>query len=112
MSSSQANTSGASDTGRDDTQYFDMVTPISPTDGRHPLARVESVDEQAHQNEGLSESYQSTDTIRRRPEPLSYGMQMSPITWQNIAIHLYSLVPTCTDVLYRCHSRTACYTPI
>ncbi|CAL3966981.1 unnamed protein product [Diplocarpon coronariae] len=52
----------------------DMSTPSSPTDIRHPLARVESVSDQIpKQDEGLSESFQSTDTIRRRPEPQNYG---------------------------------------
>jgi Ca2+:H+ antiporter len=47
-----------------------VSTPTSPTDTRHPLARFESV---STQNDGLSESFQSTDTMRRRPEQLSYG---------------------------------------
>jgi len=100
MSSGQPNTPGAaSNTGREDTQYLDMLTPISPTDSRHPLARVESIDEQAHQNEGLSESFQSTDTVRRRPEPQSYGTWPGPISGQDIAAHIYSIVPGFTDVL-------------
>ncbi|KAF8864400.1 hypothetical protein BDZ45DRAFT_669567 [Acephala macrosclerotiorum] len=51
----------------------DMSTPISPTDSRHPLARVESIDQQVAPDEGLSESYQSTETIRRRPDTHTYG---------------------------------------
>lgn len=46
-----------------------LSMPTSPTDTRHPLARVESLSEQVERDEGLSESYQSTGTIRRRPEP-------------------------------------------
>lgn len=46
-------------------------TPTSPTDTRHPLGIFTS---STSHNEGLSESYQSTDTVRRRPEALSYGM--------------------------------------
>lgn len=45
-----------------------MSTPTSPTDARHPLARVESISEQLERDGGLSESYQSTETIRRRPD--------------------------------------------
>ncbi|KAI9053919.1 hypothetical protein LZ554_002864 [Drepanopeziza brunnea f. sp. 'monogermtubi'] len=53
----------------------DISTPSSPTDIRHPLSRAQSASEQLpRQDEGLSESFQSTDTIRRRPEqPQSYG---------------------------------------
>lgn len=45
-----------------------ISTPTSPTDVRHPLARVESISEQLERDEGLSESYQSSETIRRRPD--------------------------------------------
>ncbi|KAH7413138.1 calcium permease [Cadophora sp. MPI-SDFR-AT-0126] len=66
---------------RDIQNPFDMSTPTSPTDIRHPLSRVESASEQANQErEGLSESFQSTDTIRRRPEPQSYGSILQPTT--------------------------------
>lgn len=51
----------------------DMSTPTSPTDSRHPLARVESISDQVGPDEGLSESYQSTETIRRRPDTQTYG---------------------------------------
>ncbi|KAN0110267.1 calcium permease [Hyaloscypha variabilis] len=71
MSSNQDSTPGAA---RDTAQHTDMSTPASPTDSRHPLSRVESIAQQiTPQNEALSESYQSTDTVRRRPEPQSYG---------------------------------------
>lgn len=62
---------------RDVQNPFDtMSAPTSPTDIRHPLSRVESAsDQRPQESEGLSESFQSTDTIRRRPEPQSYGMQ-------------------------------------
>jgi len=50
-----------------------MSTPTSPTDTRHPLAVVESI---SQQHDGLSESFQSTDTVRRRPEPMSYGTRL------------------------------------
>jgi len=51
-----------------------MSTPTSPTDTRHPLARFESSSSQDDAF-GLSESYQSTDTVRRKPEQMSYGRQ-------------------------------------
>jgi len=52
----------------------DLSVPTSPTDARHPHTRYESI---TQQDDGLSESFQSTDTIRRRPEslPISYGMR-------------------------------------
>lgn len=59
------------DQQQQDDERAEMSTPTSPTDTRHPLARVESI---SQQNDGLSESFQSTDTVRRRPEPMSYGM--------------------------------------
>jgi Ca2+:H+ antiporter len=70
MSSGQGNPPGPS---KDLVQSpVNMSTPTSPTDSRHPLSRFETITDQ---NAGLSESVQSTDTIRRRPEPLmSYGM--------------------------------------
>lgn len=49
-----------------------VSTPTSATDTRHPLARFESAGSQ-DVGLGLSESFQSTDTIRHRPESLSYG---------------------------------------
>ncbi|KAH6670729.1 calcium permease [Halenospora varia] len=55
---------------RDIPQTSEMSTPTSPTDTRHPLAMVESA---SQQSEGLSQSFQSTDTVRRRPEGTSYG---------------------------------------
>ncbi|KAE8449191.1 hypothetical protein EG329_008358 [Mollisiaceae sp. DMI_Dod_QoI] len=51
----------------------DMSTPTSPTDSRHPLARVESISQQVTPDEGLSESYQSAETIRHRPDTQTYG---------------------------------------
>ncbi|EDN96716.1 hypothetical protein SS1G_01642 [Sclerotinia sclerotiorum 1980 UF-70] len=58
-----------------------MSTPTSPTDTRHPLSRYESI---SQQNDGLAESFQSTDTMRRRPENTGgYGtMQSTPQTPQ------------------------------
>jgi Ca2+:H+ antiporter len=47
-----------------------MSNPPSPTDTRHPLSKPEST---AEQRDGPGGSLQSTDTVRRRPEPLSYG---------------------------------------
>ncbi|TVY85389.1 Low affinity vacuolar monovalent cation/H(+) antiporter [Lachnellula suecica] len=47
-----------------------MSVPTSPTDTRHPLATVETI---SQMQDGLSESYQSTDTVRHRPEFMSYG---------------------------------------
>lgn len=87
MSSSQdTSADGIPDSGRDVTQTpGDMSTPSSPTDVRHPLARVQSISEQLEQppGEGLSESFQSTDTIRRRPESQSYGtMEPQPSSQQ------------------------------
>jgi Ca2+:H+ antiporter len=70
MSSGQENTSRPA---RDIVQSpTDMSTPTSPTDTRHPLARVESA---TQQTDGLSESFQSTATVRRRLEP-QYGMRI------------------------------------
>lgn len=57
-----------------------MSTPTSPTDSRHPLARFESnTTQDDEEGLGLSQSYQSTDTIRRRPEQTSssYGKSLS-----------------------------------
>ena len=67
MSSGQGNTSGPS---KDVQSPVNMSTPTSPTDTRHPLSRFETITDQ---NDGLSESAQSTDTVRRRPEQMSYG---------------------------------------
>ena len=79
MSTGQENTPGAD---RDlDQSRAEMSTPTSPTDNRHPLARVESIDRQvARPVEGLSESFQSTDTVRRRLEPQSYGEHVFPMS--------------------------------
>jgi Ca2+:H+ antiporter len=71
MSSDSENNTGPAETQEDPAG---MSTPTSPTDTRHPLATVESI---SRQNDGLSESFQSTDTVRRRPEPMSYGMQIT-----------------------------------
>lgn len=69
MSSGQGNTPGSS---KDVVQSpVNMSTPTSPTDNRHPLSRFETVTDQ---NDGLAESQQPTDTVRRRPESMSYGM--------------------------------------
>jgi hypothetical protein len=69
MSSDQGNTAGSSkDVGQ---SPINMSTPTSPTDSRHPLSRFETA---TNQNDGLAESHQSTDTIRRKPEPMSYGV--------------------------------------
>jgi hypothetical protein len=87
MSSNQDSTPGAA---RDTAQHTDMSTPASPTDSRHPLSRVESIAQQiTPQNEALSESYQSTDTVRRRPEPQSYGMS-HPLSLTAYQQSLYS----------------------
>lgn len=48
-------------------QQHDTSSLVSPTDLRQPLGRFQSRDD-----EGLSESFHSTDTVRRRPEP-NYG---------------------------------------
>ena len=91
MSSSQGNTSGAA---KDLVQSpGDMSSPTSPTDSRHPLARVELIDQQLSQpDEGLSEDFQSTDTVRRRPEPQSYGMH---------SFMFRGISKSRTDLLYR-----------
>jgi hypothetical protein len=79
----------------------DMSTPSSPTDTRHPLARVESISEQTPAD-GLSQSFQSTDTMRRRPETQSYGMQMIFMSRNNIAISFFfTLSQVCTPMLTR-----------
>ncbi|TGO16805.1 hypothetical protein BTUL_0024g00770 [Botrytis tulipae] len=61
-----------------------MSTPTSPTDTRHPLSRSIS-----QQNDGLAESFQSTDTIRRRPDNAGgYGtIQSTPQTPQLVDGH-------------------------
>ncbi|KAG4035585.1 hypothetical protein MFRU_001g03540 [Monilinia fructicola] len=58
-----------------------MSTPTSPTDTRHPLSKYESI---SQQHDGLAESFQSTDTIRRRPDNTGgYGtMPSAPQTPQ------------------------------
>ncbi|POR34394.1 Low affinity vacuolar monovalent cation/H(+) antiporter [Tolypocladium paradoxum] len=43
----------------------------SPTDGRHPYPRADPATRR--DAEGLSESFQSTDTVRLRPEGAGYG---------------------------------------
>jgi Ca2+:H+ antiporter len=50
-------------------QLGDSSGNASPSDTRHPLAQAESA--VLREAEGLSESFQSTDTVRRRPE--GYG---------------------------------------
>lgn len=70
----------------------DMSTPSSPTDARHPLAKMQSIDNQTP-GEGLSESFQSTETIRRRPESHTYGMC-------NVYLCLGSTPPRSTADLY------------
>lgn len=49
----------------------------SPSNDHPPAGRT---GEQAapRGDEGLSESFQSTDTVRRRPEGVSYGKPMLP----------------------------------
>lgn len=47
---------------------------VSPTDNRNPITRAES--STRREDDGLSESFQSTDTVRRRPEG-GYGMLLS-----------------------------------
>ncbi len=44
----------------------DMSTSASPTDTRHPLSRFESIVPEPADD--VSTSFQSTDTVRRRPE--------------------------------------------
>jgi hypothetical protein len=97
MSSGQDNTPGATmDSAQ---QPADVSTPASPTDNRHPLSIVESIAQQiTPPTEGLSESYQSTDTIRRRPEPQSYGMSQRGLlqlsTYFCIHANLMAKVPS------------------
>ena len=80
MSSGQESPAGPA---KDITQIpAEMSTPTSPTDNRHPLARFETIESVSQQGDGLSESFQSTDTIRRRPEPQSYGMHVFYISWE------------------------------
>ncbi|VUC36665.1 unnamed protein product [Clonostachys rosea] len=61
----------------------------SPTDNRTPLARASSSAAAADDDNGLSESFQSTDTIRRRPEGYgsiqrSGGASTGPVTSADI----------------------------
>jgi len=49
----------------------EMSNPTSPTDTRHPVSRYESIT-QSH-TDGLSSSFQSTDTVRRRSETQQGG---------------------------------------
>jgi Ca2+:H+ antiporter len=70
MSSGQDNPSGP---GQDSGQESSNIsTPTSPTDTRHVLGRFGS--SASSQNDEYPGSYQSTDTVRRRPEALSYGI--------------------------------------
>ncbi|KAF4344893.1 Ca2+:H+ antiporter [Fusarium beomiforme] len=55
-------------------QLGDSSGTASPSDTRHPLAQAESA--VLREAEGLSESFQSTDTVRRRPE--GYGSISGP----------------------------------
>ncbi|KAK2938364.1 NCX, central ion-binding domain superfamily [Fusarium oxysporum f. sp. vasinfectum] len=55
-------------------QLGDSSGNASPSDTRHPLAQAESA--VLREAEGLSESFQSTDTVRRRPE--GYGSISGP----------------------------------
>ena len=81
MSSGQGNTPGPS---KDIVHSpVNMSTPTSPTDNRHPLSRFETI---ADQSDGLAESVQSPDTIRRRPEQMSYGMQIHSILMIELGI--------------------------
>jgi Ca2+:H+ antiporter len=48
----------------------DISNPTSPLDTRHPLANVVSA---SQPDPGFPNSYQSADTVRRRPEPQTYG---------------------------------------
>jgi Ca2+:H+ antiporter len=85
MSTGQENTPGSD---RDAAQSpGQMSTSASPTDSRHPLTRIGSIDQQVTRPpvEGHSESFQSTDTVRRRPEPQSYGTQVCIL--RNVCIH-------------------------
>ncbi|CAG8972476.1 hypothetical protein HYALB_00001166 [Hymenoscyphus albidus] len=52
----------------------DMSTPASPTDTRHPLTSMDAV---AQHGDGPSSSH-STDNMRRRLEPQSYGTISTP----------------------------------
>ncbi|RDL38287.1 Calcium permease [Venustampulla echinocandica] len=68
MSSGQEDTPGSTrDIPR---RLSDMSASESATEITHPLTRVESI---SQLDEGLSQSFQSTETVRRRPEPQSYG---------------------------------------
>lgn len=58
-----------------------MSTPTSPTDTLHPTARYESITHP--QNDGLSSSFQSTDTVRRRPEAQKAGYGMFILAGQS-----------------------------
>ncbi|KAF9766418.1 hypothetical protein IL306_001191 [Fusarium sp. DS 682] len=55
-------------------QLGDSSGTASPSDTRHPLAQAESA--VLREAESLSESFQSTDTVRRRPE--GYGSISAP----------------------------------
>ncbi|TVY48144.1 Low affinity vacuolar monovalent cation/H(+) antiporter [Lachnellula occidentalis] len=69
MSSDSGSTTGSAREAQE--ARPEMSVPTSPTDTRqHPLATVESI---SQKDDGLSESFQSTDTVRRRPETTSYG---------------------------------------
>lgn len=51
-----------------------MSTPTSPTDTRQSLAGYESI---AREMEATPSSFQSTDTVRRRPDAKTSGYGMS-----------------------------------
>jgi hypothetical protein len=52
----------------------EISSPASPSDTRHPLSRYESITQESE--DSLATSFQSTDTVRRRPEELQSGYGM------------------------------------
>ena len=64
--------------------------PASPTDNRHPLARVETA--AALDNNELGESYKSSDTVRQKPETqppfTGYGKKDYPRPSPSLCCHV------------------------
>lgn len=73
-----------------------MSTPTSPTDTRHPLSKYESI---SQQHDGLAESFQSTDTIRRRPDNTGgYGTQFLYASTKPSAIMIHRSTILTSDI--------------
>lgn len=73
-------------------------TPESPTHSRHPLSRYESIAH--HGDDELATSFQSTDTVRRRPEGQTAGYG------ECLRFHMFipgTILPICPLSLNKVH---------